>query len=390
MNGLLGLIAYLSIWFLSFKAALTASLGDGNEHKELLLRSSLIFFGIAYFVQNLAFFDQISTYVPVFVFWGFSSYFLQREKFESSSAFIGTYSKWMAVVVGLLLLVAFYFTAFVPYRQTSKLTEGLRKQNPTFIVENLDEVVSPFNYAQAEIRKKLVLSIADIIDDPRVKPLIDQSWALMEEVIPTEPHEPRNMEALAVSYQTYGENKKSRELIVRAEELLRQELELVSGRQETLFLLAKNLIAQGRVEEANSVVEDLIATDPESANANLYYSMLMAPLDWDGAHGIDDLITGLFYEDHRVFDGYIKIDEQQISYYRNIHRLYFIDYYNLRNATAFRSVLLRAIEMENTLQLIQAEQVPNGHLEEPVESMEEALRQILNSFDRFGWSGVKF
>jgi len=385
MNGLMGLAAYLFIWFFVFKAALTASLGGGDENKELLLRSSMMFFGIAYFVHNLAFFDQISTYVPIFVFWGFSSHLLQKERPEFDPRPINKLFVWIAPTLGLFLLVFFYTTAFVPYMQMSKLTEGLRRQNPTFIVEHLNKIASPFNYAQAEIRKKLVLVIADIINNPEVKPLVDRAWALMEEIVSIEPLEPRNMEALALSYQTYGENSGSQELIKRAEGLLRRELELIPGRQETLFLLAKNLIAQGRLEEGQGVAEDLLATDPASANANLYYSMIMFPLDWSGARQIDELITDLFYKDNRAFNVYIEIDAQQISYYRNIHRLYLAYYYNKRDTVAFRSVLLRAIKMEDTLQLIQEEQIPNGFLSEPVGSTKEVLEQALNSFDRYGW-----
>jgi len=343
---------------------------------------------VAYFVHNLAFFDQISTYVPIFAFWGFASYLFHKEKPELSYKFMDRSSKWIAAALALLLLISFYFTAFVPYRQTSKLTEGLRGQNPTFIVEHLGKVTTPFNYAQAEIRKRLVLAMADIIDDPRAKPLIDESWALMEEIILAEPREPRNIEALAVSYQTYGENNESPELIKRAEELFRQELELVPGRQETMFLLAKNLIAQGRLEEALGVAEDILATDPESANANLYYSMIMAPLDWDGVYEIDKLMKDLFHEESRAFNVYIEISSQDISYYRNAHRLYLAYYAEQRDEVAFRNVLLRAIKMEDTLELIQEEQVPNGYLDEPVGSMREVLEQALKSFDGSGWGGV--
>ncbi|PIR98248.1 MAG: hypothetical protein COT89_00885 [Candidatus Colwellbacteria bacterium CG10_big_fil_rev_8_21_14_0_10_42_22] len=389
MNGLLGLVAYLSIWFFAFRATLTASLSNEDKGKELLLKSSMIFFAVAYFVHNLAFFDQISTYVPVFVFWGFSSYVLQREKSKPSYEFIKT-PKWIAVILGLFLLASFYVTAFIPYRQTSKLTEGLRKQNPTFIMEHMDEISSPLNYAQAEIRKKLVLSLADIINDPRAKPLINKSWALMEEIISLEPQEPRNMEVLALSYQTYGENSGSPELIKRAEELFRQELELIPGRQETLFLLAKNLITQGRLEEALGVADDILATDSSSANANLYYSMIMAPLDWSGAHGIDELMKDLFYENRKAFNVYIEISEQEITYYRNMHRLYLVHYARQRDGGAFRSVLSRAIRMEDILQSIQTEQIPNGFMDEPMGSMKQVLEQALNLFDQFGWEGVSF
>ena len=72
-----------------------------------------------------------------------------------------------------------------------------------------------------------------------------------------------------------------------------------------------------------------------------------------------------------------------------MHRLYLTYYYNERDAAAFRNVLLRAIKMEDVLELIQAEQVPNGFLSEPVLSMKETLERVLNSFDESGWSGAR-
>ncbi|MBU2101489.1 O-antigen ligase family protein [Patescibacteria group bacterium] len=388
MNGLLGLIAYLFIWFFVLRVAITASLGDGDKRKEILLRSSMIFFGTAYFVQNLAFFDQISTYIPVFAFWGFSSYLSQRGRSEPNRESAGGVPKWAATALVIFLVGSFYWTAFVPYRQTSKLTEGLRKQNPTFIVEQLSTITTPFNYAQTEIRRKLVLTIGDIIDHPKAKPLVEQSWALLEEIILMEPQEPRNIEALAVSYETYGENSKSPELLKRAEELLKQELELVPGRQGTLFLLAKSLLAQGRLEEALNVADDILATDPESVNANLYYSMITVPLDWDGMYGTEKLLEDLFYEDSKAFNIYVEISSEHISYYRNMHRLYLNYYYEQRNEIAFRNILLKSIEMEDVLQRIQIEQIPNGYLDEPIESMRETLERALTSFDQFGWSNA--
>ncbi len=63
MNGILGLITYLAIWFFSFKVVF------GRE--EIEYRPDLIFFGVSYFVQNLFVFDSVVTYIPFFVFLSF-------------------------------------------------------------------------------------------------------------------------------------------------------------------------------------------------------------------------------------------------------------------------------------------------------------------------------
>jgi O-antigen ligase len=64
MNGLFGLISYLAIWFFAFKQIL-------KRGQQVATQSALLFFGVAYFVQNLFVFDAIVTYTPFFAFLSF-------------------------------------------------------------------------------------------------------------------------------------------------------------------------------------------------------------------------------------------------------------------------------------------------------------------------------
>lgn len=64
MNGIFGLIAYLAIWFFAFKRILA-------KEGSIEYQSALLFFGVAYFVQNLFVFDSVVTYTPFFAFLSF-------------------------------------------------------------------------------------------------------------------------------------------------------------------------------------------------------------------------------------------------------------------------------------------------------------------------------
>jgi len=69
MNGIFGLISYLAIWFFAFKRLLTK--GSEVGIFGIQYQSALLFFGVAYFVQNLFVFDSVVTYTPFFAFLSF-------------------------------------------------------------------------------------------------------------------------------------------------------------------------------------------------------------------------------------------------------------------------------------------------------------------------------
>jgi hypothetical protein len=64
MNGMFGLISYLAIWFFAFKRIWA-------KEGSIAYQSALLFFGVAYFVQNLFVFDSVVTYTPFFAFLSF-------------------------------------------------------------------------------------------------------------------------------------------------------------------------------------------------------------------------------------------------------------------------------------------------------------------------------
>src|SRR4030042_1250042 len=75
MNGVLGLIIYLFMWFYVFRYGfLRKKLGEEDSGKSLEYMNRqlpVLFIAVAYFVQNIFVFDQISTYIPFFALLGF-------------------------------------------------------------------------------------------------------------------------------------------------------------------------------------------------------------------------------------------------------------------------------------------------------------------------------
>src|SRR3990167_689613 len=129
MTGTLGLIAYLGAWFSLFYMAF-------KRIPEKGIAVPLIFFGSAYFIQNLFVFDQIATYIPFFAFLAFAV-FASSERGEFT---LGKQLSWLKklsekvlpykVPIGAALfsfaLVAY---TFVPYAQSIAFINVLQGQS---------------------------------------------------------------------------------------------------------------------------------------------------------------------------------------------------------------------------------------------------------------------
>jgi O-antigen ligase len=95
MHGILGLLTYLALWFYVFRLILRRR-RDGSTSEQTI--APLIFFGVSYFVQNLFLFDQITTYIPLFVFLGYVAQNNSPQPTPSSSSTIGDkrFPSWLS------------------------------------------------------------------------------------------------------------------------------------------------------------------------------------------------------------------------------------------------------------------------------------------------------
>ncbi len=73
MNGILGLVAYLAIWFFLVRSALF--LGK----QSVFMSAVTLFFLTAFFIQNLTVFDTVISYVPFFAVIGYMLFATQRK-----------------------------------------------------------------------------------------------------------------------------------------------------------------------------------------------------------------------------------------------------------------------------------------------------------------------
>ncbi len=88
--------------------------------KTFCFGAALTFFGAAYFVQNLFVFDQITTYIPLFMFWGFVIH-MESEKAPEVSDGTKEGMKYLSLGLTVALLFSFMMYSFIPWRQMARM-----------------------------------------------------------------------------------------------------------------------------------------------------------------------------------------------------------------------------------------------------------------------------
>jgi len=274
MNGALGLLAYLGAWFLVFYLAF-------KKIKDRNLAVPIIFFGAAYFVQDLFVFDQISTYIPVFAFLSFTVFASSEDGEVSLGSFLTRAKEFLHKILPykLPIVAAFFgFTlvayAIVPYNQSLEFIKVLKKGDVNFAMQNLKSYTEPYNYAQPTIRNKLITLALPLVGNAGAKEFVDTTIALQEEFVSKEPYDPRDINLLGGIYRLMGDNgdagayKKSEEYFLEA-------LALSPRRQDHLYDLATLYADQGDFQKMNEYADTLLAQAPTVPRTMILYSTLI-------------------------------------------------------------------------------------------------------------------
>jgi len=398
MRGILGLLAYLAIWYFALRsvfryARTSEEEGEKNSRRRFLISASALFFAAAYFTQNLFLFDHATTYIPVFMFWGFTIYLSQRTaslKKVDPKTWVSI-SKYASPVVAFIFVVLVALYSFVPLYQVSVFVSSLKTGSAVTLFDNLDSMTKPYNFAQPEIRFRILTTASVLIGTPEALPFIDKALLLEDEVLSRKLFEPRYFYVAGFVYDTMGRTYNRSEFYSIAEELFRKAIELSPGRQEPMFLLAGNLVNQGRIEEAAALTEEMLAFAPESSSGQFYYSTNFAPIDFDGSYGTDDIMNELFTSKALVIDrdAFTLLDDKVFRFIRNSYNAYLKYYFGIRDSDNFLAVMRRAVEIEILLEDAQGIQADNALNEFLIDSRRADLETGIRVFNSSGWDAIK-
>jgi len=337
-GGLLGILAYLSLFVFSFLILKKIKKQNKISFYEALILG-LIFF--AYFIQNLLVFDNFTTY---FLFFSLLAY-LQMISTESLSSPAKTFrfshnsraALGFSGAAAVLIALPFYFGNIVPIRASQQLinTMGLLNNSQTTLQEvreSFEKTLAYNTFANRETSEQLIRlaiqigPIEGISNEEKIN-FIKFAITHMEKIVERHPNDLRPRLFLGDIYNYF--NPADPTFPAKGEEHIQKALTISPTRQTTYFLLADNLIAQGKTEEAISVLQEAVEIEPSFivGQANLAFISLTFSQEQITDKVLNDL-KNIIKSDHRsdadaaalrrVGDGYVaknKVDKA-IEWYK--------------------------------------------------------------------------
>ncbi len=438
MDGILGFLAYLGIWLsilylvfrrsasirqnqhesVSEKSALISpnpeasrqggSYGAGQHESASLnnqhgsakisiyqrlnnpyLSASIIFFAVAYFVQNLFLFDQISTYIPFFAFLAFVISETTRVNTNSSPSASISQNQHKSAYTCIVSLVALFFAycliiySFTAFYQNIKFTSAIKSGSAQRVFDDVDKFTKPYNYAQRELRNRFLQLTASYANNQGLKPLVDKSISLFEEVVLREPFDPRYFTLLADAYQVQAElgnveaRKKSDEYFLKA-------LELSPKRQELLYNIALNVYGdKGDFKIMEEYLDKMLNYAPDVPMAKIYYATAIT------MEGPQKFNKGMDLIESALSNLTLGLDEQQLNALRNVYNLYLNYFYDKRDSDRFLTAMEGAKKIELMIEKINEGKYRAGLIKTlPAKKSEEFSRGI-EGFKKMGWLAIE-
>ncbi|MFA6077240.1 MAG: O-antigen ligase family protein [Candidatus Paceibacterota bacterium] len=268
MSGLLGLLAYLSIWFLFFRSIL-------NRKTDFsLINMGFLLFGISFFVHLLFVFEQTTSSIAFFTVLAFAVYSTtddvskesRNDSKKSKTSGRGT------LIMGSFFVFSTFFLCFIFFRNTLPSYFQMRNyfsiiKNPSpTTFESIDSVFFPFTTAQMDIRENFLKWVGDNyykIDAKIAKPLFEKALIRAEEYIAKRPQNFLFLASLADVYTNKGDSLKSIAYVEKGEEYFRQMLLFAPNKSDINYGLAINLAYQKKFEESFSFFEKVFFMNPK-------------------------------------------------------------------------------------------------------------------------------
>ena len=277
MEGLFGLIAYLAIWF-SIAWFVFRKKGFSAD------MMAILFFAGAFFVNLLFLFDQISTIIPLFAFFGYVVYITALEGSDVNKE-MKKQGKTEAVdyitfagfgIITLFFLWGVIVWTLVPYSQMSTYLGAFSNKDIALIAQHPDDVFEPYTYVQQDMRLHFLnVMIANYGVNPQVNALFDFAITKVDDMVRREPNNARALLMLGGAYDKKGKANKDQESFKKAEEYYRQALVFAPKRQDLIYPLALNLTNQGRIQEGIDLLKQSITTDNLSPETHYYLGLLL-------------------------------------------------------------------------------------------------------------------
>lgn len=392
MDGILGFLAYLGMWFsilyLVFRRS--ASIRQ-NQHQSAkisinqclnnpYLSASILFFSVAYFVQNLFLFDQISTYIPFFAFLAFVVSETTRVNTNSSPSASISQNQHKSAYIYIVSLVAFFFAyclivcSFTAFYQNIKFTSAIKSGSAQRVFDDVDKFTKPYNYAQRELRNRFLQITASYDNNQGFKPLVDKSISLFEEAVLREPFDPRYFTILADAYRVQAE---------LGDEYYLKALELSPKRQELLYNVALNVYGDKRdFKIMEEYLDKMLNYAPDVPMAKIYYATAIT------MEGPQKFNEGMDLIESALNNMTLSLDGQQLNALRNVYNLYLNYFYDKKDSERFLTAMERTEKIELMIEKINEEKFKTGLIKTLPAKKSEELSRGIEGFKKMGWPAI--
>ncbi len=263
MSGILGLVAYLALWFYFFKFIL-------RKKEFSLVNTGLLFVGVSFLVHLLFIFDHITTYIPFFAVLSFAVFLAVGDNTDIEFKNSSQYNNKVKVIAGVFFSVLVLFLSFVftindipGYIDMKEYLSLKKANNPELMLSKVDSIFTPFTIAQANIRNDFLItygSNTDMKNTTLVK-LNEIATAKEEEFINKRPFDSRSLVYLANVYSGKGKDLKDQSLLEKGEGYFRKVIALAPNRPDSNYGLALNLYYQMKFGESFVYFEKALDLD---------------------------------------------------------------------------------------------------------------------------------
>ena len=178
-GGILGLVAYLSIFFSAIYYVFVQPLlrKDGDELFTVTERGVLLGLLAGYFVHNLVVFDNIVSYI----FYGTILAFIHARVSRDIPAIRDwkinrrVVEQVVAPVVLVATLATVYFVNIPGIAAAKDIINAFQAQTPEIMLEAFDDALSGGSFADQEVREQLTRQTQNIIRSNQVLPEMKQA-----------------------------------------------------------------------------------------------------------------------------------------------------------------------------------------------------------------------
>ena len=366
-SGFFGIIAYLSLFILSFWALFRFYKRNPEENRN----TSVIFFALllSYFIQNLFVFDTLGTYITFYSVLAFIV-FLQTSKEPSKDIRLSKKEKrsfndylpagpnpYLTLALIIVFVSVAYYTVAIPAKANLGVTKALisnSKGDFKGTMDNYKQVITLNNYINEEARQKLAEAMIGFRYNTSVNPeavtggfrtAVDE----LKFAIDASPADARNYLFLMALYNNFPSNEASYKVeVVR---LGKEALELSPTRPQIYFEMGQAAFGLGQTDQAIEYFQKAVDLNPEAAES--HWNLALAA----------------------VLAGRLELGIKEIDYVYDAKRTSKIVEGNLRNMISFlgqQGALAETVRIYETL----IERVPND------EAVKEQYNQVLETLQQ--------